>query len=134
MESEDPYSEGFKIPQEDVVQNEHHFFDDLARVMANGDAAAVSRSRVLKVVGAAILGGTFSFFALPDDASARGRGHKHKHRHHKPKTCTAASSSAHAATSNPARAANTGSVSAANTSGCPGCFEGGVCQLGTGRT
>jgi hypothetical protein len=55
MESEDPYSEGFKIPQEDVVQNEHHFFNDLARVMANGDGTVVSRNRVLKVVSAASL-------------------------------------------------------------------------------
>ncbi len=48
-----------------------HSFDELARGVADG---ALSRSRALKAVGAAVLGGLLSIFALPSrDADAARR-------------------------------------------------------------
>lgn len=52
-------------------------FDELTKALA----ASVSRGQVLKLAGAAILGGTLNFFALPEKAAAR---HRRRHRHRKP--------------------------------------------------
>ncbi len=49
---------------------EGYSFDELSRGLASG---TLSRSRALKAVFAAILGGVFSTFALPDYAEARKR-------------------------------------------------------------
>lgn len=53
---------------------EEYSFDDLARGLANG---AISRERVLKVVGAALLGGVLST-AFPGLAEARRRRHRRR--------------------------------------------------------
>jgi hypothetical protein len=53
---------------------EEHSFDVLARDLADG---TLSRQRVLKLVGAAILGSALSIVALPDGADARARHHHH---------------------------------------------------------
>ena len=62
--------------QEDIT--EEHSFDELAMAMADG---TLSRSRALKLVGAAVLGGALSFFALPaDEAEARRRRRRKRRR------------------------------------------------------
>ena len=45
-------------------------FDELANELADG---TLSRSRAIKLMGAALLGGALSFVALPDEARARTR-------------------------------------------------------------
>jgi hypothetical protein len=68
---------------EDLPSHEHKdtteecSFDELARGMAEG---AISRGRVLKLVGAAILGSALSIFALPGKAHARHRYHRRRRR------------------------------------------------------
>lgn len=49
---------------------EEHSFDELAKELAR---RTVSRRRALKLVGAALLGGVFSFLALPGVAVAKKR-------------------------------------------------------------
>jgi hypothetical protein len=69
------------MPTEDHTRHdeehmaEEHSFDVLARSLG---ADTLSRQRALKLVGAALLGGALSIFALPDDAQARRRKKKHR--------------------------------------------------------
>ena len=56
---------------------EDYSFDDLARGLAEG---TISRSRALKLVGTAILGGALGFLALPDEAEARKRRRRRRRR------------------------------------------------------
>jgi Phosphate-induced protein 1 conserved region len=49
---------------------EHYPFDGLARGLASGE---LSRSRALKLMGAAVLGGALGFLSLPKHAEARRR-------------------------------------------------------------
>jgi hypothetical protein len=72
------------MPDEDHDHHDHkeeiveeHSFDVLARSLADG---TLSRQRALKLVGAAVLGGALSFFALPNEAEAR----RHKKKRHRP--------------------------------------------------
>lgn len=60
------------LPQE---QTGEYTFDELSRGLADG---TLSRSRALKLAGAAILAGAFGFLALPDEADAKKRRRKKK--------------------------------------------------------
>jgi hypothetical protein len=62
--------------EEELV--EEHSFDVLAQTLAEG---TLSRQRALKLVGAAILGGALSIFALPDQAEAKKKKSRVSHRH-----------------------------------------------------
>src|SRR3954464_12718137 len=74
------------MPAEDYPRNEReeelveeYSFDVLAQTLAEG---TLSRQRALKLVGAAILGGALSIFALPDQAEAKKKKSRVSHRHH----------------------------------------------------
>jgi hypothetical protein len=67
-----------QAPREgEEVEAAEHSFDDLAKGMASG---TLTRSRALKLTGAAILGSALSIFAIPDEAEARHRKKKKKRR------------------------------------------------------
>lgn len=61
--------------REDIT--EEHSFDELARVLVEG---SISRSRMLKLASAALLGGALSILASPNEAHARRRRKKHRRR------------------------------------------------------
>jgi hypothetical protein len=64
--------------EEELV--EEYSFDTLARTLAEG---TLSRERALKLVGAAILGGALSIFALPDQAEAKKKKRRGSHRNNR---------------------------------------------------
>ena len=75
------------MPAEDYPRNEReeelveeYSFDTLARTLAEG---TLSRERALKLVGAAILGGALSIFALPDQAEAKKKKRRGSHRNNR---------------------------------------------------
>jgi hypothetical protein len=59
--------------QEDTM--EESSFDELAKGLAD---STISRSRAIKLMGTALLGGALSFLALPDEAQARRQREKNK--------------------------------------------------------
>ena len=67
MTTEEPPRE---VPGLEEAPEEHYPFDDLARGLASGE---LSRSRALKLIGAAVLGGALGFLSLPKRAEARRR-------------------------------------------------------------
>jgi hypothetical protein len=125
-----PAEDHTRHEQEEIA--EEHSFDVLARSLVDG---TISRQRVLKLVGAAILGGALSIFSLPHEAEARRHRHhagEHRRRQRRrrgPATCAARCKSG-CCVGNVCNAGTTNQFCGIGGAACVTCGVGTVCSAG----